>query len=149
MVGHKIKSKVVIAELKKLAKKHGGQVDPVHVVEAARSAKSPLHKYFTWDNTEAARRWRILEARNLLRVVVVCTGESPEPVNVFVSLKPDRVEGGGGYRCVTDILDDDALYAQMLKDAFEDLEYFRRKYNSLKELRGIMGEISRLLENRK
>jgi len=149
MVRRKIKSQIVIAELKKLAKAHGGQVDPVHVVAAARHVKSPLHKYFTWDNTEAARRWRILEARNLLRVVVMYKGESREPINVFVSLKPDRVEGGGGYRCITDVLDDDALYDQMLKDALDDLEFFRRKYQSLKELRGIFEEIDCLQKKRK
>lgn len=46
-----------------------GVLTPEHVVMAAERPDHPLHGRFTWDNTEAAARWRLHEAANLIRSV--------------------------------------------------------------------------------
>jgi hypothetical protein len=48
-----------------------GRLVPEAVIEAAASPTSPLHRYFTWDNTEAAHEYRKQQARKLIRVVRV------------------------------------------------------------------------------
>ena len=58
----------VINELKRLAAKNRGLFLPEAVVEAAKPETSPLHSQFTWDNTEAAKKYRIWEARRLQRL---------------------------------------------------------------------------------
>ena len=57
-----------------------GALTPENVVRAAEHPEHPLHNRFTWDNTEAAARWRLHEAANLIRSVKIRfvrpTGES-------------------------------------------------------------------------
>jgi len=46
-------------------------VTPAEVVEVARRSRSPLHRYFEWDDTAAAQAHRETQARTLLRSVAV------------------------------------------------------------------------------
>jgi hypothetical protein len=48
-----------------------GRLTAALVVEAARPADAPLHGRFTWDDTAAAERYRILQAGKLIRSVRV------------------------------------------------------------------------------
>ena len=41
------------------------------VIRAAENPAHPLHGHFTWDDTEAARKYRIIEAEELIRSVRV------------------------------------------------------------------------------
>lgn len=143
MIRNTIKSGAVIAALRKISDSCGGIINPDAVVSAAKAENSPLHKYFTWEDNEAAHQWRLHEARMMLRVVVQYIGKDEDPVRVFVSLKNDRTEEGG-YRVVADVLNDKDLYKQLLNDALEDLDVFTRKYERLKELRGIFREAKQL-----
>lgn len=131
-----IKDKKVILELKRIARGAGGVLKPDEVVKNARPLASPLHKYFTWDDTEAARLCRIAEARDLIRVTVqyITTGDEKREHRVFVSLTTDREQSGGGYRAMAAVLSDAELRTQLLKDALAEMKYFREKYRTLKEL---------------
>ena len=60
----------VLDELERIAKANGGVLRAEDVVESARNERSPLHASFTWDNDEAAERWRLHQARNLIWVSV-------------------------------------------------------------------------------
>lgn len=48
-----------------------GKVAPAQIVEAARDENSPLHGVFEWDDTIAAEEHRLLQARQLIRTIVV------------------------------------------------------------------------------
>jgi hypothetical protein len=53
-----------------LAKKNDGTTIKVDdLIEAVRSKSSPLHQYFTWNCSEAARRWWVQEANKLIPAV--------------------------------------------------------------------------------
>jgi hypothetical protein len=129
-----INDEKIIKEIADLAVE--GVIRAEDVVAAARPEKSPLHRFFTWDDTEAAERYRIYEARNLLRCVVryLPINGDKKPTRVFVSLTPDRNEEGGGYRIMADILTAKDMKAQMLEDALEEMRRFEEKYRALKEL---------------
>jgi len=122
-------------ELAKIAKRNGGVLMPAAVVKAARRESSPLHDRFTWDDSKAAQKHRLWEARQLIVTVRVIVNDS-EPFNAYISLKPDRPEGGG-YRAMVEVLSDKELRAQMLGDALAELEVFRKKYKDLKELASV------------
>jgi hypothetical protein len=130
----KLKNREVIAELKRMADRHGGLLTPEVVVRSAESERSPLHNYFTWEDDAAARSWRLHQARQLLSVCVEYIGgeNSGHETRVFVSLKSDRVEGG--YRPLVSVLEDVTLRDQLLLDAMESMAFFREKYRQLKEL---------------
>jgi hypothetical protein len=114
----------------------GNKLDPVAVVEAARDKTSPLHDCFTWDNSEAAHQFRLIEARKLIQVHVEMLPGSSDSSPVWVSLTTDR-NAGGGYRPLVSILSNADQRAMLLSDALRDLEYFRKKYGMLKELAAV------------
>lgn len=125
--------------LRELAAGNGGLLTEESVLEAARTPNSPLHDHFTWDDGEAAERWRLEQARRLImrvKVSIVQKDNKPVRVREFVSLPSDRVAvaGAGGYRQTVDVLGDDAMRAEMLKAAARELRAFRSKYQTLREL---------------
>ena len=46
-----------------------GRLSPEIVVKAATNPKSPLHKYFEWDDSKAAESYRIQQARQIIKIV--------------------------------------------------------------------------------
>ena len=62
-------------ELETIREKHGGELEPEAVVNAARPKKHKLHNFFVWDDRIAADKFRTDQVRNLMRSVVV---ERPE-----------------------------------------------------------------------
>lgn len=131
-------NKAARAEIEQLRKE--GKWNQSDVVEFARSPNTALHKFFTWDDSEAAKKYRLIQAQQLIvryRISIVTPEEKVISVRNFVSLSSDRVAGGGGYRKLSDVLADDALRSQLLKDALADLTALRRKYQTLKELSGV------------
>ena len=63
-------SKAVKAAIQAIENRQG-RLDPQSVVAAARNKKSPLHKQFEWDDTKAAEKYRLEQARELIRLVRV------------------------------------------------------------------------------
>lgn len=43
-----------------------GNFTPTDVLDIAKSPKSPLHKYFEWDDSKAAHAYRLTQARHLV-----------------------------------------------------------------------------------
>lgn len=128
----------VIEELRRIENERG-KLLPKDVVEAARSATSPLHPHFEWDDSEAAEKYRLDQARTLIRVCVefVGNGGSKRRIQAFVSLSSDR-HAGGGYRSLTQVMAMDDLRAQLLEDALADIDRFRAKYASVAELADVL-----------
>lgn len=123
------------AELERL--KSQGVIRPADVVKAAKRKASPLHNWFQWDDGEAAQQFRLIQARNLLRVYVKVQASELEPVQAFVSLTSDRTKPGGGYRAMTEVLGDDAMRDQLLRDAFVQFRNMQQKYRHLQQLAGV------------
>ena len=59
------KSVVVERELKKIYKKHGG-LTPETIVSEAADPKHALHNSFEWDDSKAGRKWRLVQATQML-----------------------------------------------------------------------------------
>lgn len=89
-------------ELAKLEDEEG-RVTPEHVVEAASDVSHPLHDYFEWDDSEAARKFRIEQARHLIvRVRVEYRTTPGVTVTACVYVRdPERMPQEQGYRRVS------------------------------------------------
>jgi hypothetical protein len=112
-----------------------GLIRPADVVEAARDENSALHECFEWDDTEAGHQYRLIQARQLIRVYVhVEEKEEAEPVRAFVSLTTDQRNPGGGYRTIAQVMSNEELREQMLTDALTRLRNLQKQYRSLTEL---------------
>ena len=53
-------------ELHRLADQHAGGLTPEMVVSAAADPSSPLHPHFEWDDSSAAKAYRLWQARSLI-----------------------------------------------------------------------------------
>lgn len=126
-------NKLAKNELDIIRHRSGGFLKPEDIVRFAKSKRTALHTYFEWNDGEAAERYRLLQAKTIIRVVVQVVGEDGEKVRTFVSLSEDRA-AGLGYRIITDVMDDEMLTEQLLEDAKAELAAFSRKYQTLKKL---------------
>jgi hypothetical protein len=87
-----MKSTVVEAELQKIVDA-GTALTPKGVLESARKKSSPLHKYFEWEDSKAAEKYRLEQAYRLIsmtKFLVVLEGAKGKkptfsPVRKFVS----------------------------------------------------------------
>lgn len=123
-------------ELEKIRLANGGMLTEEAVIEAARPKRHPLHNRFTWDDTKAAKRWRIEEARRLIVQVVVTIARPRNrtvSVRAYASLPTDRAKGGG-YRSIQDILSNRRQRTELLAAALSELEAFKKRYGKLAEL---------------
>lgn len=120
------------AALKKLER--NGMLRPDAVVEAARDVKSPLHTFFTWDDSEAAKKWREEQARQLIRSVKIEVNAGvPTEIRAYVSLPADR-ENGGGYRPIQEVMNSEFMRRQLAED-------INRKVQSWEKQAAIIGAI--------
>lgn len=128
----------VIEELRRIENERG-KLLPKDVVEAARPATSPLHAHFEWDDSEAAAKYRIDQARALIRVCVeyVGSGDNKRKIQAFVSLSTDR-NTGGGYRSTQTVLLMDSMRQQLIADALNEMDRFRAKFSSVSELADVI-----------
>ena len=95
--------------LKEIAKRDGGLLRPAAVVDAARDEKSPLHGAFEWDDTEAAQKYRLLQAQSLIRsfkVEIERNGQT-HTVPVFVGVSTDRTgdKANNPYRLLEQVVE--------------------------------------------
>lgn len=129
-------TKAVRKELADITKRGGGILNPESVVEFARDATTALHSMFDWDDSEAAEKWRVHQARNLIRVQVTYEPRADQEMQVYVSLPQDR-DSEGGYRRMVDVLSSEDRRKQLLGMALAELESFKKKYHQLTELAGV------------
>lgn len=113
-----------------------GSITPEAVVEDSTDPSAPLHGCFEWDNEKAAHKYRITQAQGIIRCIVsVDTPASPETsVRAFVSTRQV-------YKPITVVLDDESAREELLRSAKAELENFKRKYATLKELSAVFAAI--------
>lgn len=120
-------------ELEKVRQNRGGTLKPKDVVEAARDPKSALHSKFEWDNGKAAAAYRLQQAAELIRVVMVNSISGGEPVRAYVSLSSDRL-GKTGYRAMADVVSDKEMMAVLVADALQELQAFKIRYDAIRKI---------------
>lgn len=147
-----------------LALSKTGTITPSMLLEQAAKPDSALHDLFVWDDTEAAQRYRVLQAAGVIRSFQVyitrrpteersvsvailppldADRENTRPTRGFVNLGSDR--GTGVYRSLERVLADPTLRAQYVADAKKELRAFRDKYQGIEELDRVLKAIDREL----
>ena len=118
--------------------KQGGILTPEIVVDAARPATSPIHDRFEWDDLEAAERFRLRQAQQLLKqskyeIMVSPSKAIPKPTNLPIQVR--RFHGldtkghrDKGYVAITDIQQDQALEREYLTVMERALRALFHKY---------------------
>jgi len=138
-------------ELLALVEDHGGEITPEIVLEHAKKTASAMHGLFTWDDSEAAKQYRILQAGGLIRrikVKMITKDEDEIPVRALhvVTRAPDADgKTKTAYMPLRKILESPELSGEMLLNAKRELSSFRRKYAVLQELTHLISAIDDVL----
>lgn len=122
---------VIGAELERIAREGGGEITPDAVVDAARDDKSVIHRHFEWDDATAAEKYRLDQARMIIRSVTIVRDDISAPVQAFVSLNGS---GGRSYRPIDTVLGSRELRMSALAQARRDLEAFKSRYRDLTDV---------------
>lgn len=118
-------------ELELIRQKGSGFLRPQEVVHYARNPETDLHKHFEWDDAKAGEKYRLAQARAIIRVAVLINPDSGEKIRAYVSLRDDR-EDGNSYRAMAEILNDEILAEKLISQAYADLMGFQNKYQRLR-----------------
>lgn len=140
--------KEVNKELKRIQKKEG-RLTAELVLQYASDPDSPLHVAFEWDDEEAAHKYRLYQARNLITNLQIVEEEDDEEYVVapaWVRLKDDE---GPHYVDVEKVNDDDDM-AFIMGNAIRDLMGWVNRYEALaNELPGVFDEIHKAIRKAK
>jgi hypothetical protein len=118
-----------------------GTLRPEDVLEAAADPASPLHVAFSWDDSEAAQKWRLTEARKLIVSVRVLNSPAGRPTTAFVSVRTP--EAGRQYMPVSEALSDEELRVRVLAEARQAIEALERRYAHLADLGDVFDRLKR------
>ena len=66
-----VSGQIVGKTIEAIKRRNAGSVTPSQVIDEAQSEDSPLHPCFTWDDSDAAQKYREEEARRLIRCYVI------------------------------------------------------------------------------
>lgn len=122
-------------------------ITPEHVVEyAERHKDSELYKCFEWDNNEAAKKWRLNQARLIITSITLEIKEEPKKTQrVYVNIKDVSTEERT-FKNINEVLKNDEEYQQLIDKAKKELESCKERYADLLEkedLKNIIFDIYR------
>lgn len=110
----------------------GGAIKPADIVLAARETEHPLHPFFEWDDTSAAHKYRLDQARHIIRIVrieddTVARGSE----RAFLSVNAGT---GNCYHPIEAVKRSASLQKAVLERAKRDLEGFEHRYAELRDI---------------
>lgn len=120
----------------------GISVKPEEIVDKARDESTELHKCFEWDDTKAAEKYRVYQARQIVcHLIVKEVNDDPQKHEVRFFYKTDSQEG---YKPTSYIMRNKDEYHKLLERVLAELSAFKKKYSTLKELEGVWEAINSL-----
>ena len=114
-----------------------GHATPQIIVQEAEHEESPLHRCFEWDDSVAAKMYRVEQAKYILRAIVVTVEKEDRPpvrIRAFHNVVEDDV------RCYTTVKharQTPELWRQVVEKAKAELKSWRQTYQHIKEFETI------------
>lgn len=121
----------LIEQLELIRDKHGDLNDRI-VVDEARNPKHPLHDRFEWDDSIAGEKYRLSQARELLRVTFKPDPDMPTTLRAFVAIKGEGVPKSS-WTPTAEAVEDPISRAILLKQMERDWDTFKARYEHMKE----------------
>lgn len=143
------KQRVIDRELKRLVNKHGSITSEL-VLQEAKNAKHPLHRFFDWDDGVAAQKWRLAQASAIIlssKMVAVLSEQNGTPTvlatcKVRALVAPDR---GHGFRMRKEVLEEKDSRDALIHRKVSQLRSWCRETIDIEELRDLREDIERKL----
>lgn len=155
---HKVDPDAVREEFRRIYEREH-ELTPQTLVEESRDEDAILHPEFTWDDQEAAEKWRIEEGAHILRshmtVFEIKTDKGVEttpPMRTLIKLelrgaeepygeKAQRWVQTGVYAPIHEVMADEEARRLYVRSAWFDLASWRRKYRDIAEFAEIFEQI--------
>lgn len=116
-----------------------GPLTAERVLDEATNKRSPLHKYFTWNDQKAAHKWRLEEARRLIRSVEVVIEDlrgKQIPMRAYFNVRDG--EGVRSYEPMEFVFETPDLADQVIQQALAQLESWKLKFAKYQWAKGAM-----------
>lgn len=116
-----------------------GIITPKEVLRRAQSVDSPIHALFDWNDTSAAAKYRLHQARLLIREITIewQGAETKGYWSATIEVEEIPVKG---YFSTARLVTDKAIYNAVLKDAVRELKYWDKKYKEVQALGKIINK---------
>ena len=135
-------------EINRIAAEDDGRVTPERVVEVASDPDNPLHRLFDWNDSSAARKFRLDQARSLIRSVEVrITTETRTITSIAYIRDPSLGTDEAGYRAVCKVRDDADEAREAIVGEFQRAAAVLRRAKALAEVLGLGSEVESLMES--
>ena len=122
------------ADAQKIAEEIGfGEFTPMEVLEKAKDETTELHKCFEWNDSIAAEKYRLEQAKNIIRMLVYEKETKEQAVVRYYA----KTETKHVYQPTKQFLVQEDEYQGLLRRALAELEAFKNKYHTLTELESI------------
>lgn len=109
------------------------------VLDLARNPETELHRCIDWDDTIAAEKWRMEQARLVVRsLVVVVQKHETEPIKLRI-FEHDHEEKV--YRETRLTFRNEDRYAQLKKQAMQEMNQFIKRYRTIVELSEVIEQM--------
>ena len=123
----------VTSELLNIQSKHG-ILTAEGVLKEAKKKRHPLHSHFDWEDTTAAKRWRLHQANMLIsQATVTLTKHEPKTVHAFVSIK---TEEGRQFVHTIDAINNKQFLFQIFSQLHSRIKAIEEQLDSLGLLKG-------------
>lgn len=112
----------IVGETIEKLKDSKGHIKAKTILKDAKNPKSKLHNYFDWEDSEAAKQWRLSQARDLINhvVEVVVINNTNVEQRSFVSV--NVINNGKVYVPIQIAIDNEDYRKQLLTKAIKTLE---------------------------
>lgn len=138
----KIEAQAAGEELERIRVRHNGRLDQENVLQEAANDASPLHEHFEWDDAKAAQEFRLEQAGYLIRSIEVFVPASNKedeiPIRAFVNVQREEDRS---YTSVIDAMADPDLRAQVVAQAWKELESWEKRHAELVEFGAVFSAI--------
>jgi len=138
----RVAAKVAKRELDRIEKETGALM-PAEIVRRAKSPRHPLHRHFDWNNTVAARKWRLVQAANLI-LSVRLIDDSGVSHRQYVN-----IGYGEGFASMAKVIANPGLAAEIVASAKAEIDEWVRRYQDLAESLGLLRNAEKSLRKRK
>jgi hypothetical protein len=134
--------RVATAEIMRLTEDNV-YVTPEMVVQEARPEGSPLHDLFEWDNEICGEKYRLIQARMLIRIVREIDGEDEDGMPVYVRALTSAKRAGReepGYLTTREVLKSEVSEAILLRALKREVASLNKRFRHLKQFGQIVRE---------
>lgn len=132
---------VVGEHLELLRKQTKGELTAEDVLKDAKHSNSPLHSFFEWSDSRAAKAHRLQQARGLIRAVVAIYVSDDKPAvrqKAYVHINEPQAPH---YREASHAMSQTKTRDIVLKQAWRELMQWKKRYRDLKEFSNLFNAI--------